>query len=687
MVATGLRIGCDIGGTFTDVVMVGEDGVRVAKVPSTPGDFSAAVLEGIEAVLATARARFEQVTLCVHSSTVPINTLVERKGARVGLLTTQGFRDVLEIGRASRADEYDLFQTRPAPLVPRRLRLTVRERLDPQGRVLEALDEEGVRAAAGIFAAEGVEAVAVCFLHSYANPAHELTAGKILSEALPQVSVHLSTQVNPLYREYERTSTTVVNAYIAPRVAGYVANLERELAERGLRCRLHVVQSSGGIMTSKAAREGSVRMLMAGPAAGVACASQVARRAGIDDLISLDTGGTTQLVGVVHQGRISSSISGEVDGFPIRVPMVDVRAIGAGGGSVARVDSGGMLRVGPESAGAEPGPACYARGGQEPTVTDADVVLGYLDPGAFLGGSLRLDRALAERAVYERVAAPLGINALDAAAGIIEVVTMSRLSAVRKLLIEKGLDARDFSLIAFGGAGPVHASRLLRELSLRSVVVPPHPGLASALGALTGDLRRDYGRTVGEMVDLLRMATLGELCTSLRREAETALAEEGVKAGDVEVELFADMKYAGQLHEIPVRLPPMRFVDDELPLLKRAFYEEHRRLYAYVVEDEAVTLVNLRLTAHHRMPEVRLAAPPSAGPVPSEAWKGARSILFDARLIETPVFDRARLAQGNLVHGPAVVEEYDATTVVLPGQTCRVDAAGNLIIKLAERLR
>ena len=675
-----VRIGCDIGGTFTDLLLVDDErqSLHAAKVPSTPDDFARGVLEGLDAVLERAGRAAGEVTFLVHSTTIGLNTLVERRGARVGLLTTEGFRDVLEIGRASRPDEYDLFQERQAPLVPRRLRCTVRERVDHEGRELTPLDREGVRQAAARFRALGVEAVAVAFLHSYANPDHEREAAEILRQELPGCPIALSSEVNPVLREYERTSTTVVEAYVGPRVASYLDRLERLLAERGYRCPLHVVQSSGGVMTARAARRRTVQMLMAGPAAGVAAAIQVARRAGLEDAVALDIGGTTQLVSLVRGGGVRPSIESRVQGFPVRVPMVDVRTVGAGGGSIAQVDEAGMLRVGPRSAGADPGPACYGRGGTEPTVTDADLVLGYLNPDRPLGGRLRLDPERARDAIRRRVGEPLGLDPLRAAMGIVRVVDTARVSAIRRLLIEQGLDPRDFALIAFGGAGPVHAARLMAELGMAAVVVPPHPGLASPLGALVADLRRDYVRTVAAPVDRVAMAGLRGLVEDLRARAEAELGAEGIPPDGLVVELAADMKYAGQLHEIVVPLPGVTFAEADRGRLRDLFLSEHRRLYGYAVEEEAVQLVNLRLTARHGFPPL---PDPGPGPDRGAARVGERLAHFlDATACPTAIFDRERLRPGDRLEGPAIVEEYDATTVVLPGQVCRVDAARHLVI-------
>lgn len=673
-----VRVGCDIGGTFTDLVLVDDDAgaTHVAKVPSTPDDFTRGVLAGLDAILERSGSTPERVTYLVHSTTIGINTLIERTGTRVGLLTTEGFRDVLEIGRASRQNEYDFFQVRPEPLVPRWRRLAVRERMDQEGREETPLDRDGVRAAAAAFEADGVEAIAVAFLHAYANPAHEQQAAEVLRERLPGVPLSLSSDVNPVYREYERTSTTVVDAYVGPRVVRYLDRLEHLLRERGYRCPLHIVQSSGGVMTAEAARARPVEVLMAGPAAGAAAAVHIARRSNLDGAVALDTGGTTQLVSVVRGGTVRPSIESRLEGYPVRVPMVDVRPVGAGGGSLARVDEGGMLRVGPESAGADPGPACYGRGGREPTVTDADVVLGYLNPDRFLGGRLRLDAEQARQAIAERVGTPLGLDVVEAASGIVQVVDTARVSAIRRVLIEQGLDPRDFSLVAFGGAGPVHAARLAAELRMASVIVPLHPGLASPIGALTGDLRRDFVRTVGASVDRVPMSRLRDLAAELRGRAAAELAEHVD-----EVEVAADMKYGGQLHETVVPLAGVAFADEDREQLRQRFLDEHRRLYGYAIEQEGVDLVNLRVVARRRFPALPEpnGEPGDEDPAPGQV--GERAVHFAERgTLPTPVFDRERLRPGNRLDGPAIIEEYDSTAVVPPGQTCRVDPHLQLVI-------
>jgi N-methylhydantoinase A len=422
-------------------------------------------------------------------------------------------------------------------------------------------------------------------------------------------------------------------------------------------------------MTAEAARARPVEVLMAGPAAGTAAAVHVARRSNLDGAVALDTGGTTQLVSVVRGGAVRPSIESRLEGYPVRVPMVDVRPVGAGGGSIARVDEAGMLRVGPESAGADPGPACYGRGGQEPTVTDADLVLGYLNPERFLGGGLRLDPERARAAIEGRVGAPLRLDPLQAAGGIVQVVDTARVSGIRRVLIEQGLDPRDFSLVAFGGAGPVHAARLAAELGMARVIVPLHPGLASPLGALTGDLRRDFVRTVGASVERVAMSRLRDLATELQGRAAAELAERVD-----EMDVAADMKYAGQLHETMVPLTGVAFAEEDRARLRRLFLDEHRRLYGYAIEEEGVDLVNLRVVARRRFPTIPDPSGERGGEDPGSAHVGERCVHFPEYGTQpTPIFDRERLRPGNRVEGPAVVEEYDSTTVVPPGQTCRVD--------------
>lgn len=675
------RLGCDIGGTFTDLMLVDDKTGRVYvhKLPSSPPNYADAVVRGVGEILGRNGVDPNDVQFFVHSSTVALNTLVERKGEKTALITTAGFRDVLEIGRATREHEYDLFQTRPEPLVPRHLRFGVRERMDWKGNVVTPLDESDVLRVARQLRDAGVRAVAIAFLHAYANPAHEVRAKELVLSVMPDAVVTTSSEVIPVYREYERTSTTVINAYVAPKVKGYLAELEDRLRALGLRCPFYMTQSSGGLMTFRAARERPVQMLMAGPAAGVIAAMHIARQVGFDRVLALDTGGTTQLISLVEGGVSRPVLNARVAGYPVRVPVVDVRAIGAGGGSIARVD-GGRLRVGPDSAGARPGPVCYDQGGVEPTVTDADLVLGYLNPDFFLGGAIRLNLAKAERAIMERIARPLNLSLHEAAAGILEVVNAERMGAIRKLLIEGGHDPRDFVCVAFGGAGPVHAAELARELGLKAVIIPPHPGLLSPLGSLVGELRRDYVQTIGEWLSKVRPETVVAMARSLRERAISELGTEGIPTTEIRLVFQADVKYVGQLEELTIDVPDLSQGFDR-DVIRQGFLAEHHRLFHYHT-DEEVVLTNIRLVARYTFPVIPLRELPCGEEDAREAQKGERPAYFRdlGGMVPCPVYDRSRLRAGHVIPGPAIVEEYDSTTVVWPGQRATVDRFGSLII-------
>lgn len=680
----GYRIGCDIGGTFTDIILYNDktQEMYIHKLLSSPHNFAESVIRGTKEIIERHGVDPREVEFFCHSSTVAINTLVERKGGATALLTTEGFRDVLEIGRGTREHEYDLFQKRPEPLSPRNLRFGVEERIDYQGNVLIPLNEQQVLDIARRLKEEGVTSIAVSYLHSYANPAHERRTKELILSVMPEAFVSLSSEINPVYREYERTSSTVINAYVSPKCIRYLTELEKELRNLGFTCPLYITQSSGGLMTSRAAKERNIHMLMAGPAAGVIASAFIAKHIGADKVIALDTGGTTQLISLVENGTINPIIDSKVSGHPVQIPIVDVRAIGAGGGSIARVDSGGKLFVGPDSAGSSPGPVCYGRGGEEPTVTDADVVLGYLNPDFFLGGDIRLDKEKAEEAIYEKIAKPLGMNLYKAAAGIIEVVNSERISSIRKLLIEQGYDPRDFVMVAFGGAGPVHASELAKELELKAVIVPNHPGLLSPLGSLSADLRRDHVQTVNTPLGTLDMKRLSAIFDEVREKVVREMVAEGVDADRLDIRYQVDVKYAKQLNELTIDVTQI----DNVEGIRRAFFEEHRRLFGYHAEDEEVFLTNVRVMARFAFPEVRLKKLPAGGPDSSHAKKGERLVYFKEyrKMIDCRIYDRSKLLAGNVVEGPAIVEEYDSTSVIFPGQKATVDEYGNLVITKKE---
>jgi N-methylhydantoinase A len=679
-----MRIGVDIGGTFTDFVFFDEPTgeVRLEKTLTTPGDLWAAIDKG----LSRGGIDLASVSLFVHGTTVGLNTLLEKKGPATGLITTRGFRDVYEIGRHNRVEMYDLFYRKPEPLIPREARLEVSERMDARGGVLVPLDEREVRDCARHFRDAGTSSIAVCLLHAYANPAHEARVGAILAEELPDAFVSLSHQIAREWREYERTSTTAINAYILPVVGRYLSRIEKELDRRGCKGRFYINKSSGGIMPLEAARVMPVHTIMSGPSGGAVSAAHAGRAAGFDNVIAFDMGGTSTDVSVTHEGRTQVTTDARIEGHPILVPMINVHSIGAGGGSIAWLNTSGALNVGPQSAGAEPGPVCYRRGGSEPAVTDANLVLGRLDPAFRLGGEIELDPRAAREAIQAKIARPLGLTMEQAAAGIIAVVNTRMAYAVRAITVQKGLDPRDFVLLAFGGAGPMHACELAREIGIPRVIVPTTPGNFSALGMLLSDIRYDFVRTRLSQWEAVRPSDLEAVFTDLWREAELAVkAEEGM-GGELAALRSVGLRYAGQEYTVEVPVPDGPVDAAVQAGLRRSFDALHERTYGHASESEPAEMINARLTVHRRMPKVVPAPLAAGGAAPSRSAVGGRlSTLFEPERgwVECTVYVRDRLLAGNLFDGPALVQEQGATTIVPPGFRCTVDPAGNLLI--AER--
>jgi N-methylhydantoinase A len=654
---TGARLGVDVGGTFTDLVALVDGRLVTTKVPTTPRNQARGVVSALERVQAAVAA----AASFAHGSTVATNALLERRGARTALITTEGFRDVIEIGRQNRPALYDLTRDRPAPLVPRELRFTVRERMDRDG-VLVPLDEESVRAAVDACREADVEAVAVCLLFGFLHPAHEQEVGDALREALPGVHISLSSEVLPEFREYERCSTTVCNGYLAPRLGAYLERLADEVQALGLPDPL-VMQSSGGAAEIETAAAHAASCLLSGPAGGVVGAAWVAGLSGFHDLLTFDMGGTSTDVAPVLGGTVQTTTESVVAGVPVKLPMVDVHTVSAGGGSIAWVDAGGALRVGPSSAGADPGPAAYGRGGEEPTVTDANLYLGYLADGAELGGEVRLDRRLAEAALG-RVGARVGLDGEETARGIVRVADAEMIRALRVISIERGLDPRELTLVAFGGAGGLHACSLAEELDIGRILVPLAAGVLSALGLAISDVRRDQVHPL-----------LAELATAARADVEACFAgleanARGQVADDRRLSLarLADLRYQGQSFELTVEA-------DDLEDLAARFHAEHERRYGYRMEEEAVELVNLRLvaTVPREKPELH-EAPPRQAATPARR----RSASFDGGWREVDVHDRADLGAGTEIKGPAVVEFAESTLVIRPGWQATVDEIGTL---------
>ncbi|AVS85774.1 5-oxoprolinase [Paracidovorax avenae] len=684
--ARNLRIAVDIGGTFTDMAAFDEATGQLlfGKALSTHG----ALVNGIQSTLDSADIDLKDGNLFLHGSTIAINTLLERNGANTALLITEGFRDIYEIGRVNRPDAYNLFFNKHQPLVRRSLRFEVAERLRADGSLHKPLDEAAVRELAKELKGQGIEAVAVLLLHSYRNPAHEQRVKAILQEQLPQAFVSASHELSQEYREFERVSTVVANAYVGPRVSQYLGQLETHLSAKGFGGDFYVVQSTGGLFPIEHARVGCVRMLESGPAAGVIGAQAICAQLGMGDAIAFDMGGTTAKAGVISEGRPLTTGSALIGGYeralPIQIPMMDIHEVGTGGGSIARVETGNALRVGPQSAGSIPGPVAYGRGGQEPTVTDANLVLGRLDADNFLGGELKLDLAGCQRQMAERIATPLGLDPTEAADGILRIAVTQMSHAVKAVTTERGLDAGSFTMVVYGGAGPLHASAIAREIGIRKVLIPYAPGYFSAYGMLFSDLRYDYVRSVFRKLNDVSFDEIEEAYRKMEDEGRAALEQSGVKADGVVIERAADMRYVGQEHAVTVDLPLAFFESRDRSAIKRQFDELHKVRYGTSAPKEPADLVSLRVTVLGTMkkPPRHKVAQGSDKPE-ADALRTVKPVYFRAGgWADTPVFKRDLLRAGNRISGPALIEEHASTTVVQPGDALRVDELGNLQIAI-----
>ena len=678
---TRCRIGVDVGGTFTDVVLNEGGTLRTAKVSSVPEDPSRGFFHGIERMVEGAGLRPGSVALLFHGSTVATNAILEGRGARTGMLVTDGFKYVLEIGRAEIPRHANLFAwVKPKRPVPPRLIAEVPERILLDGTVERALDEVRCRAAARALGAAGVEAVAVVFLHAWANPVHERRAREIVREELPEAAISLSSEVLPLFREYERSMATVLNARVQPIVGRYVGRIASGLRDRRIEAPFFVMKSNGGMFSPREASREPVHMALSGPAAGVRGAAFVGAAAGWRDLITIDMGGTSADVCLVRDGAPAITKDGEIGPFPLPVPMVDIHTIGAGGGSIASVTPQGSLVVGPRSAGADPGPACYGKGGEEPTVTDANLWLGRIPP-RLLDGEIPLDPRAAERALRDRVAKPLGLRVDEAARGVLAIVDNNMVGALKVVSVERGLDPREFTLCAFGGAGPVHGGGLGRQLGASRLLVPRHPGILCALGLLATDLAYDFARTRVQRPPDYDVDAITRTMRALEDEADARLASEGVEEARRVLRRGADLRYAQQGVEITVDFPEGPVTAGSVARLVEGFHALHERLYTFADRDAPVEIVNLRVAASGTMDRLRLpvldAAPPGAPAPPA----GRRRADLDGGGREPVVVHRREdLRAGHVVTGPAIVDQLDSTTVVGAGQRAVVDRHGNLIV-------
>jgi N-methylhydantoinase A len=682
------RLAADIGGTFTDVAAFDDKTGRLllGKSLSTPSH----LVDGISESVEKAGTRFADAALFLHGSTIAINTMLERTGAKTALLITEGFRDVYEIGRVNRPDAYNLYFRKHVPLVERALRFEVTERLTAEGEVYKELDEAGVNAVCDRLVELGIEAVAILLLHSYRNPAHEKRVKEIVQQRLPRAFVSASHELSQEYREFERCSTVVANAFIGPRVSEYVAEIDKRLRDEDFQGSFLIVQSTGGLYESHQAQVQCVRMLESGPAAGVIGARALCRELGLNDAVAFDMGGTTAKAGVIYENEVLTTGAALIGGYnqalPVQIPMIDVFEVGTGGGSIALVDENGALRVGPQSAGAVPGPACYGRGGTQPTVTDANLVLGRLGADRFLGGEMMLDVAAAELAIKTHIGDPLGMSVIEAADGILRIAATAMSYAVKGVSTERGLDAASFALIAYGGAGPLHASAIAREIGMDRVIVPRAPGHFCAFGMLFSDLRYDYVRT-----SLMRLADakFDEIENAYKvmiAEGRIALAGSGVKPSKVVIGYAADMRYVGQEHAVTIELAPELIRKRDRAAIKQRFDDVHLLRYGTSAPKEAAEIVSLRTTVTGVMKKPAPERIARGGPVPiAAANRGTRRVYFAGKPMKTPTYARDALRAGNRIEGPALIEEHASTTVVLPGDRLRVDEFGNLMLEIAGR--
>jgi N-methylhydantoinase A len=692
MAGAVLLLGVDIGGTFTDLMLFdpGTGSMGFMKVLTTPDDLSRGVLEGIRAITEAGETSAEEISSAIHGSTIGINTIIERKGARTGLITTGGFEDVLLIGRQTRPRIYDWTVGRPRPLVPGSLRKGVRERTSYTGEILEPLDLEGVRDSLRHLKEDGAESIAICLLHSYANPIHENEIERAIGSMWPDAYVSVSSALLPEFREYERMSTTVANAYIGPIVSKYIEDLENSLEDVGVR-QLLVMQANGGLMTTGDAMTRAVNTLESGPAGGVIAAAYIGGLVGRKQIISFDMGGTTAKSSIIIDGKPLVTTEYEISplehgerivkgsGHPIKTPVVDLIEVGAGGGSIAWIDSGGALRVGPISAGADPGPACYGMGGKEPTITDANVVLGRINPDFFLGGEMSLD-AEASRKTVARIAGELGVDIVEAAEGIVRVTNSTMARSIRYVTTERGHDAREFSIVAFGGAAPVQVVDLAEAVGIGEVIIPPSPGVFSAFGFLVADIVHHYVKTVYIKAPKADPEWVEAIFTEMEETGSIQLDEDEAPREDWRLDRSVDMRYVGQSHELNVPVPS-EIREDDLEEIVRRFHAIHMKHYGYNMPDEAVALVSFRLVARGIRSKPAIEVKPMRVGDLSEALKGSRSVHFaDEGWIECDVYDRELLSSGSLFRGPCVVEEWDTTTIVNSGYRAEVDAWGNLLL-------
>ncbi|CAM4191740.1 hydantoinase/oxoprolinase family protein [Lacicoccus alkaliphilus] len=677
------RIGVDTGGTFTDVALLAEGtgDITVTKVPSTPHNSAIGVMDGVRQILSENSISAGDITFFTHGSTVATNTLLERKGAKTALITTKGFRDILEIGRQTRPDLYNFRARRPKPLIPRDLRWEIDERVNARGEVIKDFDRKDINVLAEMIKKEEIESLVICLINSFLNKDNEVKLKEMLREAFPELSITISAEILPEIKEFERTSTVAVNGYVMPKMNFYLRDLENSLEDYGVKSSLYIMQSNGGIITTDTAVEQPVRTVLSGPAGGVIAGTDIAFQTDIGNLITIDMGGTSLDAALIENGEPQYTTNSQINNFPINVPMVEMHTIGSGGGSIAWIDSGGALRVGPHSAGADPGPVCYDKGGTEPTVSDANAILGRLNPDSILGGKMKMNLEGARKIVKEKIAEPLSLSVEEAAEGILKVVNANMVRGIRVVSVEKGHDTRDFSLLAFGGAGPLHAVDIAHELESKNVIVPPSPGINCAAGMLIADVRHDYVSAFISTTTNIDYEKLQQSLKVLEDDARSALKQQGFDDKHTQINHSIDLRYVGQAYDINVELASVEVNADVLDKTIQDFHDIHEKIYGFSRREESLETVNIRVSSFgliEKLESRKLEEGSGA-----EVEYTTRYVYFDGEFHETKIYQRPNLYMNYEFEGPAIIEQLDSTAVIYPGQRVRVDSFGNLIIENA----
>lgn len=678
------RVGVDVGGTFTDVCMFDQEkgDAMIYKLPSTPWDPSEAIAKGIQETMDKNQVSSQAVAYLAHGTTVATNATLERKGSKTGIITTKGFRDLIELARQTRASLYDTQVEKPIPIIFRRMRKEVDERIAYDGSVFRPLNVQEVERIVDELKAEGVVSYAVCLLHSYINPDHERIIKEIIQNRHPEAYISISSEVLPEIREYERMTTTALNSYIGPIVGKYANLFKKRVKDMGMNLIPYINQSNGGLMSIEMTFNNPIRTALSGPAAGVTGATYITKLAGLDRIITFDMGGTSTDVCLVENNSPKLTTSKAIADFPVKVPMTDVIAVGAGGGSIAWLDNGGMLKVGPESAGAYPGPVAYGRGGEVPTVTDANVVLHRLNPKTILGGKMQIDESAAFRTIEEKLAKPMGLSVVDVAEGIIKVVNSNMERAIRLVSVERGFDPREFVMVAFGGAGPLHAARVAENLDINRVMIPSNPGILCAIGLLASDIRSDYVKTGICDFTLDNAVKMNTNFQALVDEGDGWLDAEKIPQYQKQLIKHADMRYFGQNFELTIPIAFEEIRGDNIDKIKALFHDTHKREYGYCSEKASIQIVNYRVTALGKVSTIKLKEHKIEGLSAEQAIINVRDVFFEESrgYTMTNIYHRDALKAGNMLSGPAIIEQMDTTIVIPPGHTARVDSYLNILI-------